>query len=704
MSAFSRSVASLAFLSVVFAHPAAEACGGFFVAPKRPDANATTLVSDASMVALHRDGTRTVVSMSMNYKGPAADFAMVVPVPVVLEKENVKTLPRDLFTKLDRLTAPRLVEYWEKDPCSATADGKPGTSGGGVGIVPPTGIGKGFGGGGAVKVEAQFAVGEYEIVILSASESDALETWLRDNKYNIPEGASETLAPYVKEQMKFFVAKVDATKVSKDADGSVMLSPLRFQFESKDFRLPLRVGLINNKDKQDLLIFVLASGRYEAANYANVPIPTNLDLTAESAPKFPEIYATLFDAAVKKAGGKAIVTEYAWRSNDCNPCTSAVLTTSDLMTLGAGGTGSVGESFGSGSLGLKGTGVGGGTGDGIGLGSLGSTGIGKPAKGPSPKMKEGKVDVVGKLPPEVVRRIMRANFPRYRACYDKGFASDPTLAGNVTFKFKIESTGAIASTSAKDTFKDPKIGACLLTVLRTLSFPEPESGTVDVTYPLDFEPPGASTTTGGLIGVLSAYAAPLVITRLHVRYDKTTLGDDIVFRAVDPIAGGREVFAADATRPEEGTKASPNNEFQARYTIRHSWAGPVACGTPVRGVWLTQPPAGTTASGPKTATSLASAPRGNIKLSSYVYAGLDDLKSWDEAGGYTKKVGAPPKKEDAPEAKPKARACGCEVGVHEESTAALATLGFVALAIARRRRTTTSTSPRAARGRSRPSA
>jgi hypothetical protein len=60
-----------------------------------------------------------------------------------------------------------------------------------------------------VKIEAQFTVGEYKILILSAQEATGLDTWLRDNKYTIPEGAAEVLRPYVQAGMKFFVAKVD---------------------------------------------------------------------------------------------------------------------------------------------------------------------------------------------------------------------------------------------------------------------------------------------------------------------------------------------------------------------------------------------------------------------------------------------------------------------------------------------------------------
>src|SRR6185295_7106113 len=92
--------------------PDAGAFCGFYVSGAE-----AKLFADATQVVLMREGTRTVLSMQNDYKGPAERFAMVVPVPVVLAKENVKTLPRDVFAKIDRLGAPRLVEYWEQDPC-----------------------------------------------------------------------------------------------------------------------------------------------------------------------------------------------------------------------------------------------------------------------------------------------------------------------------------------------------------------------------------------------------------------------------------------------------------------------------------------------------------------------------------------------------------------------------------------------------------
>jgi hypothetical protein len=310
----------------------ADAFCGFYVAPgDKP------LYNDASTVALMREGNTTVMSMSNNYKGPTEDFAMVVPVPVVLAKENVKTLDREVFKRLEELTAPRLVEYWEKDPCDhPCADTKPGE---GCGYGSGMGYGGGSGrmgvGSNSTVVLAEFAVGEYEIVILGATDSDDLEKWLVAHKYKIPSGAAAALAPYIHDQMKFFVAKVNAAKVTKDAQGVVVLSPLRLQYEAQEFRLPVRLGLLNAAAKQDLIVYVLSKGsRYEVANYPNVFIPTNLEVRADVRNAFSPFYASLFDAALEKAGGKAVVTEYAWSTGSCDPCPTPPLSDKELASLG----------------------------------------------------------------------------------------------------------------------------------------------------------------------------------------------------------------------------------------------------------------------------------------------------------------------------------------------------------------------------------
>ncbi len=510
-------LAGLAALAVTATStPRAEAFCGFYVAPSDGP-----LYNDATQVALMREGSRTVISMSNNYKGPLADFAMVVPVPVVLQKESVKTLGLGTFKKLESLSAPRLVEYWEQDPCGVGDDDDDASNRkGGRARESKKSKAKDDDGDYGVTVEAKFTVGEYDIVILSAKEADGLERWLGDNKYKIPAGASAALAPYVKEQMKFFVAKVNAAKVLKDEQGVVVLSPLRFHYEETSFKLPVRLGLLNapaapsapaalgaqaaqaKPAKQDLIVYVLGDDkRYEVANYPNAFIPTNLEVKDATRDAFGPFYATLFDATIAKAGGRAVVTEYAWQSSSCDPCPTPPLTDDDVATLG----------------------------------------------------------------------------------------------GDVLF--------GMGAPAAPDKSMPPSKGKGM----------------------------GRGGRGGGYYGGASR---PMVLTRLHARYDASTLTEDLVFKAADPVVGGREFVVDDKGNLEKGAQSSTSgNNFQARYAIRHEWTGPITCSSPRRGVWGGPPPGVAGSTAPKPATGLAAAARGNVTLASHVKKGLDDVAEYDKALG-----------------------------------------------------------------------
>src|SRR5690606_11157345 len=251
------SLALVGGLALFGAPPSAEAFCGFYVAGAD-----TKLYNNATMVVMMRDGTRTVLAMQNNYQGPPENFAMVVPVPVVLGENDVKTLEREVFDRVDQLAAPRLVEYWEQDPCYQPPRERYRRSRGDKmksmqvdEAMAPEAMDYG------VTIEAEFTVGEYDIVILGAEDSTGLDAWLRDNGYKIPEGAAPVLQPYVAAGMKFFVAKVDVSKVAFNEQGQAMLSPLRFHYDTDQFNLPVRLGLINSNGDQDLLVHILGRGK-----------------------------------------------------------------------------------------------------------------------------------------------------------------------------------------------------------------------------------------------------------------------------------------------------------------------------------------------------------------------------------------------------------------------------------------------------------
>ncbi len=402
-----------------------------------------SLYNDATMVVLMREGTRTVLSMQNAYQGPPEDFAMVVPVPVVLQEENVKTLPKEIFARVDKLAAPRLVEYWEQDPCRriqydelagaiASLESSPRVRR----LSAKADLDYG------VTIEAEFTVAEYDIVILSANDSAGLDRWLRDNRYNIPKGAEKVLRPYVEQNTKFFVAKVDSKKV-KFEDGRAVLSPLRFHYDSPAFALPVRLGLLNSAGKQDLIVHILArQQRYEVANYPNATIPTNIRVEDEVRKSFGAFYDALFERTLAKNPG-AVITEYAWDASTCDPCPEPPLQVSELALLGA---------------------------DVI-----------------VPTEEDPYADIPGVVP-------RRRAAPRWQP---SGF----------------------------------------------------------------------------------------VLTRLHYRYEKDGLDEDLVFRSVGPIVGGRGMPDREGQLGERRAQPSSYNNFQGRFVILHPWEGEITCTDPQRGRW-----------------------------------------------------------------------------------------------------------------------
>jgi Ca-activated chloride channel family protein len=178
-------------------------------------------------------------------------------------------------------------------------------------------------------------------------------------------------------------------------------------------------------------------------------------------------------------------------------------------TAAAGGMwgDSVKDSFGSGGLGLDGVGEGGGgRGEGIGVGGVGTIGhgagmgtgqgfgnghgrLGGAHQTSSPSVRQGATVVNGRLPAEVIQRIVRQNFGRFRLCYENGLRTNPNLAGRVSVKFVIDKSGSVATTSdGGSDIPDQGVVGCVVRGFGNLSFPQPESGIVTVTYPIIFNP------------------------------------------------------------------------------------------------------------------------------------------------------------------------------------------------------------------------
>jgi hypothetical protein len=172
---------------------------------------------------------------------------------------------------------------------------------------------------------------------------------------------------------------------------------------------------------------------------------------------------------------------------------------------------SIGDSFGAGGLGLSGVGEGGGgKGEGIGLGTIGTIGhgsgtgsgqgfgsgsgaghgrLGGTHQARAPQIRMGTTQVSGRLAPEVIQRIVRQNFGRFRMCYENGLKNNPSLTGRVAVRFVISRDGSVASVAnGGSDLPDSGVVSCVVRAFGSLSFPQPEGGIVTVVYPLTLTP------------------------------------------------------------------------------------------------------------------------------------------------------------------------------------------------------------------------
>lgn len=293
----------------------------------------TTLFNKASQVAIARDGNRTVITMANDVQGNIKDFAVVVPVPMVLKQEQVHVGDPKVLKRLDAFSAPRLVEYFDANPCEQTRLYDRVMSAAPM-AQEAVGAGKARSSNAlGVTVEAQFSVGEYDIVVLGAKESNGLETWLAQNGYKIPRGAAPLFRPYIRQNMKFFVAKVNLKEFNKA--GFEFLRPIQMAYESPKFMLPIRLGMINAGTAQDLVVYILSpKGQAEVVNYRTVNVPSDANVPLFVKEEFGKVYPALFGNAYNREGRNVVFREYAWNMGNCDPCSADPLTPEELRQAG----------------------------------------------------------------------------------------------------------------------------------------------------------------------------------------------------------------------------------------------------------------------------------------------------------------------------------------------------------------------------------
>jgi hypothetical protein len=297
------------------------------------------LKNKTSQVILVRDGHKNVITMYNDFKGETKDFAMVVPVPVVLGRNDIKVVDQSIFQKLNDYSAPRLVEYWDENPCDNYSMNDMMQNKAAGAPMAESVVTQAFGvKRSSVRIEAKYLVGEYDILILSAKESSGLKTWLNENGYRIPPNAEEVLDPYIKSNLKFFVVKVNEKEKQKLNNN--FLRPIQISFKSPKFMLPIRLGMANADGDQDLLVYAFTRrGRIECTNYRNVEIASNKNIPLFVQKNFGAFYGNLFTNQWNKENKSVAFLEYAWNVTPvnpmkCDPCVGNPPTEQDLVQSG----------------------------------------------------------------------------------------------------------------------------------------------------------------------------------------------------------------------------------------------------------------------------------------------------------------------------------------------------------------------------------
>jgi len=254
-----------------------------------------------------------------------------------------------------------------------------------------------------------------------------------------------------------------------------------------------------------------AAGREGAMGKLNAPVTNHRAAVRGDNPEVQLSHAQMV-AAAKTFGMIELLGSLSSSSDGGSPFIRDPALGHDGFDAEGGMFGDPGESGGFGGLRLSGLdNGGGGHGVGVGIGGIGD-GIGLPGSGTckgehcagfghgggrlggvhptkAPILRSPTSTVSGHLPPEVVQRIVRQNYGRFRQCYENGLRTNPNLTGRVTARFVISRAGSVTNVqNGGSDLPDGGVVSCVVAAFYGLSFPTPEAGIVTVSYPIMFSP------------------------------------------------------------------------------------------------------------------------------------------------------------------------------------------------------------------------
>ncbi|MFO0593381.1 MAG: DUF2330 domain-containing protein [Polyangiaceae bacterium] len=376
---------------------------------------------DETRVFIVREEGRSLLAIAPTVRGPAKPLAIVIPVPPEAAS-SVRAASITTLERTDKLTAPRLDEAWELDPCELHPDQQQAPSGAAAATSAAPA---------APAMPAKEA--DFDLQLIAPSDAAQAPKWLTDHGYKLPDGAEAALAAVTaKGDMALLVARIDGARLTFDKE-QARVPPLGFVMPTA-YKLPLALTAVGAKGPHDTVIDVLAAGglRVEAANMLNLAAPTNLDVTEEAKGNADGLFRAVIDHAVEKTPGAAI-TEYAWPAASCDRCEpGTAFAAADLLALG----------------------------------------VDRLPSAEDGSQREVMIDVPESLarapegPPELRRGLL--------TCYANTLRDMAGLAGDASVEVKTGDGGAVTSTRIKDASAEA-LGKCVEEAARAVKLDKPNA-------------------------------------------------------------------------------------------------------------------------------------------------------------------------------------------------------------------------------------
>lgn len=257
-------------------------------------ADAENLVSSPKQEALLvTDGAKVTVVLRTHFRAGPKELAWIVPVPA--KPTDIAPEKDELFESLMDETTPHFYmkmgrSHWFGCGCAAehTEDMVAGS---------------------AVTVESTGTAGMFQYAVLSATGGEGLSKWLDENHYVTPTGAKEALSPYIKAGWYFLAMRL---RPEASKDGAVLAPhPIRYTYQANTLVYPMIISRVSAAPENEILLYVLSTGRYACANWANGTIEQNeVKPSHGSSPSWTN-YEALFREKTAAAQGHLFITEYA---------------------------------------------------------------------------------------------------------------------------------------------------------------------------------------------------------------------------------------------------------------------------------------------------------------------------------------------------------------------------------------------------------